>query len=198
MPTEPGNRRAVVSLGTARGNYGRGLRRLSASLRRVGFGGEQLLWPPGRFPAGCPDQLEVPFAFKPFCLAEATARGIDSLLWLDASCLAIKSLDPLFAAIEANGHLLFRNGARVVGEWASDAALEALSLSRDEAMALPELNAAAIGLSVRHPVGAAFLDQWLGLARAGVVFRGTREPLTSWEDYRDVKWNRADRVSTDP
>lgn len=191
-------RRGIISLATDRGSFPQRLSRLQASVRRVGFRGELAYWPPGRFPDGCPDHLDVPFAFKPFCFAEAGARGLQSVLWLDASCVAIRPLEPLFEVIEDRGYLLFRNGKRVVGSWASDDALDVLGVSRDEAMAMPEVNAAALGLKLDHPVGAGFLRDWLELARGGVAFRGVREKLRSWSDYTHVKWNRSATISADP
>jgi hypothetical protein len=194
----PGQRRGVISLATARRDFAKRLSRMEASVRRVGFRGEIVSWPPGRFPAGCPDHLDSPFAFKPFCFVEAGERGIESVLWLDASCVAIRPLDPLFRTIEEQGFLLFRNEHRVVGEWASDEALALLGVSRTKAMAIPEVNAAAMGLRLDHPVAAAFLDEWLLLAKGRVAFRGMRDELVSWEDYKDVKWNRSGRISADP
>ena len=74
---------AVISLATAPCEPS--LRRLERSLGRVGFRGTHRFWHPGEFPAGCPDQLEAPFAFKPFCLAAAGAEGLRFVLWVDAT-----------------------------------------------------------------------------------------------------------------
>jgi hypothetical protein len=194
----PRQRRGVISLATGRRDYGGRLSRLKASLRRVGFEGELVCWPPGRFPAGCPEHLESPFAFKPFCLAEAGERGIRSVLWLDASCIAIRSLDPLFDAIDERGYLLFRNRRYVVGEWASDEALALLGLTRAEALRIPEVRASAVGLRLDHPVADRFLSEWHRLAEGRVAFRGTRDELLTRDDYYAVKWNRDGRVSADP
>ena len=129
-----------------------------------------LAWEHGEFPPGSPDHEDVPFAFKPFALAEARSRGFDSLLWMDAACVAVRSLEPIFDRIESHGHVLFRNGKWRVGEWAAPHALTALGLTRDEAMGMPELNAAAVGLRAEQP----FLDQWLEEARRGHAFRGDK------------------------
>ncbi len=155
----------------------------------MGFSGSFRPWPPGSFPVGCPSPLEVPFAFKPFCLAEARAEGAGAALWLDSSCVAVRSLDPIFTAIEANGYVLFRNGSYWLGEWASDHTLSEYGLSRDRALALPEVNAAAIGLHFGSRIAVEFLESWHEAARAGTAFRGIPEPLQSWDDYEDVKWN---------
>jgi hypothetical protein len=196
MSDSPASRRAVVSLATER--FGPRLARLRSSLERTGFDGEFVAWPPGLFPPGCPGQLEVPFAFKPFCIAEAAERGFTSVLWMDASSVAIRSLDPFFEAVDERGYVLFRNGSFRLGAWASDVALDALGVSREDALAIPELDAAAIGLRLDHPVGARFLSDWLRLARDGVVFRGTRDELRSWHDYSGLRANKLGRASADP
>jgi len=191
-------RRAAISLATSQGRYAQGLQRLADSLRRSGFTGEFIGWPPGQFPAGCPPHLDVPFAFKPYCFAEARQRGLEAVLWLDSSSVAVRSLEPLFKQIEERGYFLFKNGRFRVGEWASDLALERLGVSREEALSLPEVNAAVIGLNLKHPLGSAFLDQWHAEAKVGLAFRGVAEGPLTLADYRNVKRNREGRVSAHP
>ena len=195
--TKLNRRPCVISLATADKRYPEELKRLEQSLERVGFSGEVILWPPGTFPAGCPSHLDVPFAFKPFCFMEARQRGCDLVLWLDSSCVVIGSLDPIFARIEQQGYVLFRNERYVIGEWSGDVALEIFGLSREQAMGMPEVNAAALGLSLSDPVATDFLDRWYETARSGTAFRGVGDELRSGRDYADVKWNRSGRVSTD-
>jgi hypothetical protein len=189
---------AIISLATGDGAHAASLARLERSLDRVGFAGQRLLWWPGTFPDGCPTQLEVPFAFKPFCFAEAGARGIGLALWLDASCVAIRWLDGIFEEIEARGYVLFRHGRRVLGEWAGDAALAAFGLDRETAMRIPEVNAAAVGLQLDDPLAAEFLNRWHDAAREGTAFRGVRDGIRSKDDYAAIKWNRGGRASSDP
>ncbi len=191
-------RRCIVTLATDDRQYPAALDRLEASLARVGFEGAIVSWRGSALPEGAPTHLSVPFGFKPYGLAETANRGHELLLWLDASCVAVRSLDPIFARIERDGYVLFRNRSYAVGEWAADAALEALGLDREQAMALPEVNAAAVGLNMGSEVGAAFLDGWQAAARDGVAFRGVPRDLQDEDDYRAVKWNRDGRVSLDP
>jgi hypothetical protein len=188
----------VISLATATGGYGQALRRLEGSVRRVGFDGEFIGWRPGTVPAEWPEHSVAPFAFKPFCLEHARREGRSVLLWIDASSVAVRSLEPLFERIERDGYLLVRNRDYAVGEWASDLALERLGLGREEAFGVPELNAAVVGLDLASPLARAFLTRWLDVARDGVTFRGVAEPLESADDYEAVKWNVAGRVSGDP
>jgi hypothetical protein len=196
----PGGRErsCVLSLATADDRYPRQLARLKGSVQAAAFAGELMVWEPGAFPDACPPHLDVPFAFKPFCFADARARGVDLALWLDASCVVMAPLDPLFAQIREHGYLLFRNGRHKVGEWASDAALARLGVTRAEAMQMPEANASAVGLDLHHPQAVEFLDRWLEEAQHGVAFRGTEEPLTGEADYLDIKWNHHGRASGAP
>ncbi len=190
--------RCVISLATVAHPYVEGLRRLERSLSATHFSGELVCWRPGEFPSGAPAHRQVPFAFKPYCFAEARRRGFDSVLWLDSSCVALRSLDPVFRQIEREGHVIFRNGRHSVGAWSSDRALDELGLSRAQAMKIPEVNAAAIGLSLRHAAALEFLEGWIDAARGGVAFRGVDEELLTRADYDAVKWNRDGRVSGDP
>jgi hypothetical protein len=208
-PIEPANRgrqgqrsaprECVVSLATADKHYPEYLDRLERSLEQVGFDGEFMCWRPGTFPVDCPAHMDVPFAFKPYSLAEASERGGKLLLWLDSSCVAVRPLEPIFEQIERDGYILFRNVHRHrVGEWASDEALGALGVSRDQAMEMPEVNAAVIGLNMSSPVSESFLERWHRAAQEGLAFRGISDQLRDREDYKDVKWNRGARVSSDP
>lgn len=189
--------RAVISLATASRRFPEALLRLGDSLPRVGFQGEFHPWAPGRFPAASPPHAEVPFAFKPHCFAEARERGFRAVLWLDSICVAIRSLDAIFAAIDRSGYVLFRNPGRV-GEWCADATLEALGADRERAMEWPQLNAAGLGLDLEHPLAAEFLRRWLEAADRGLPFRGVPERLDTPEAYQAVKWNESARVSADP
>ena len=188
----------VVSLATDDKHYPESLNRLERSLRQVGFVGEFMCWRPGRYPEDCRAHKDVPFAFKPYCLAEARRRGSDLLLWLDTSCVAVRSLEPLFDQIERDGYILFKNRRYRVGEWASDEALSVLGIGRDQAMEMPEVNGAAIGLNTSSHVSHSFLEKWCRVAYEGVAFRGVSGQLRTQTDYQDVKWNRDGRVSSDP
>lgn len=192
MHTDP----AVISLATA--PFEPSLRRLDRSLDRVGFGGLRRFWEAGAFPDGCPDHLDVPFAFKPHCFAAAGASGLRNVLWLDATCVVIQPLDEIFERIAGRGYILFCHRGLKLGQWASDAALAAFRFDRETAMHLPEVNASALGLDLDHPVAAEFLARWRGAADDGTAFRGVEEPIRSADDYQAVKWNRSGRCSSDP
>ena len=142
--------------------------------------------------------MDVPFAFKPYSLAQAREYGAKVLLWLDSSCVAVRPLEPIFEQIERDGYILFTNGRRRVGEWASDAALGTLGLSRDQAMQMPEVNAVVIGLNTSSPLANSFLEMWHRAAHEELAFRGVSDQLRDQKGYEDVKGNRGARVSSDP
>ena len=82
---------------------------------RMGFCGPRKYWEPGAYPAGCPDHLDVPFAFKPYCFAAAEAGGLRCVLWLDATCVAIRPLDPSFRPDRALAAMSCSEPARLHG-----------------------------------------------------------------------------------
>jgi len=186
----------VVSLAVGEPRFQRGVERLGETLRRVGFDGRFEAW--RTLPPCSPAHLDVPFAFKPYCLDAARADGAERVLWLDSSCVAVRPLDRLFSKIARDGYLLFRNWRFIAGEWAGDAALERFAVTRDEAMGIPEVNACALGVDFRHPTGVAFFERWLDEARRATAFRGTDEPIADEDDYEAIKFNRRQRVSADP
>jgi hypothetical protein len=101
---------------TADMSYPEYLDRLERSLEQVGFDCEFMPWRPGSFPVDSPAHMDVPFAFKPYCLSEAREHGGKLLLWLDSSCVAVRPLEPIFDQIKRDGYILFRNGHHRVGE----------------------------------------------------------------------------------
>ncbi|MBP1687535.1 MAG: hypothetical protein H6Q33_3678 [Deltaproteobacteria bacterium] len=188
----------IISVATRHKRYPEALVRLRESVLRSGFTGEFLCWPPGVLPDGCPPHLDTPFAFKPYGFHEACRRGKDLVLWLDASCVVVRKLDRLFQTIADEGHVLFRNGDFALGEWASDQALGHFEVSREHAMSMHEVNAAALGLNMKNQTAVDFLEQWYRAAKQGLPFRGVRDALGTWEDYAAIKWNRGNKVSADP
>ena len=122
--------------------------RLLATLSRHGWTGGTLTWTSG-LPPGSPSHDEAPYGFKLYAIAEAMNQGYTSVLWLDAPCVATSPLDPVFDLIERDGHCFVSGGERL-GNWASDACLEAFGISRDQAMEMSLLNGAFIGLDLEH------------------------------------------------
>ena len=151
------------------GWHPRGVQRLEDSLRGTPNPPDLLAWT--EHPAGCPTHQELPYAFKPWAFEEADRIGYRLAMWMDASCWVIRDLAPLWERIEREGHLLFRGGWSV-GQWCKDEALDPLGMTRDEAMAIPDIHAAVIGLDLWNPDACAWLEEWALLSRDGVTFPG--------------------------
>jgi len=190
-------RPCVISLATDQKKYPDALCRLELNLKKIGFDGQFLKWPPGDYPENCPAHFAAPFAFKPFCFMEAHKKGFDAILWLDSAIVVTKPLDDVFALIKKDGHLFFLLPRLYLGQWCSDEALKQFNVARDKAMQIPEINGACIGLDLRNAQSAEFLQKWTQKAVDGITFRGIKEEIKNWDDYEDIKWNITGRASTD-
>lgn len=211
MPNQPPSRRGcVISLainspqpadhpGVEYQDYARGITRLRTQLYDVhAFGGDVLFWDTD-YPPGSPTMREAHSAFKPFCFAEAFRQGHDLILWLDASIVVKRPLEPLFQSIQDVGYLVYPN-THSVGEYCKDEALAPLGITREESFALRSCMATVIGLDLTHPVSRTFLDQWKALAADGVTFPGPKWsgvrgwPRVASQDPR-VKGHRYDQTA---
>jgi hypothetical protein len=111
------------------------------------------------WPEGSPAHSEMPFAFKSHAFRRAREAGYRRLLWLDCSCWAVKSLEPVWEKIERDGFLLMNNGWHL-GQWASDYCLEFFGKTRDEAMQMIDLTAMMMGFDLDNPKAAAWMAEF--------------------------------------
>jgi hypothetical protein len=168
-------------------DFARGIERIRQDLARCRFSGAFLAWDKD-YPAGCPTNREVPFAFKPFCFREAKAQAFEAVLWLDSSIKIRKPIDVLFELIREDGYLIFQ-GSHSVGEYCKDDALLPLGIGREESFAIPCCSASVLGLNLKDGRAQEFLLRWLELACDGVTFPGAK-----WSGVRG--WPQT--VSSDP
>lgn len=85
------------------------------------------------------------YVLKPLALAEIS-KDCGLCLLLDASCVAIKPLDPLWEHIEKHGYYLGESGF-TCGQWTSDEMLKhGFNLSRDRVMDWPQPASGIVGL----------------------------------------------------
>jgi len=171
-------RRALVSVATTT-HYHNGAHRLLKACEK--FNVEA--WYSTGEPTASPKHSEVPYAFKAFAIKEAVQRGIDCILWADASILPIRSLEPLWERIERDGYWISRNGYSN-STWTADSAYADLfkhefgdsQVNIDQARTLnrtiEHVVATAFGLNVKHPKGKAFLDEYYRLASQTKAFCG--------------------------
>ncbi len=190
--------RCVISLGIGRRGHTEPLSRLEESLRRTRFQGDFLVWK-DELPLNSPTQLESPMAFKAYCFSEASKQGYRYVLWIDAPCIALRSIHPIFEIISDKGYIMFVDPyGQSVGQWCSDDVLEHHKISREAALRMPEIPTSVIGLDLRSEIGCQFLDEWHALALDRITFRGTRKPILSTEDHYAIGWNKNNCISSDP
>jgi hypothetical protein len=191
-------KKCVISLGVGKPVFKLTLQRLGESLKRVGFDGDYLYWDES-LPSGCPDQFEAPFAFKGYCFNKAKELGYEQVLWIDAPCVAIRNLAPVFRSIEQHGYIFFNNNyGQMMGQWSSDDALAMNKISREEALAMPEIPCSVLGLNLRSDLASSFLEGWHQIMADGITARGITEKIKTWDEYQDIFWNRNSRISKDP
>ena len=141
------------------GWYPRGQARLRDSLKQHGFQSDFLCWC-DQWPPGSPPHQDVPYAFKSYAFQEAVRRGYESIFWLDASCWAIRPVEPMFDEMEAQGHLFSAEGS-VVGNWIKDEALAIFGLSRDDAMKIPMIGGMFMGVCLTHERSQKWLNRFV-------------------------------------
>ncbi len=178
-----GNKRAIVSFANKNGNYAKGIARLSDSLRD-NFNGDFLGWI-GEGSLGCKPHLKDNYSFKIKAMDKAIDLGYRYILWLDASCFAIKNVDPLFELIKRDG-ILMQNSGHNLGTWTNDKTLDYFGISRDEAMNMPMFgNAGMFGIDMQNPLGIGFYKMYR-LSMLNGMFNGawTNIAKTESQDIR--------------
>jgi hypothetical protein len=197
-PQTERTKRCVISLGVGKPVFKLTLQRLGESLKRVGFDGDYLYWDES-LPSGCPNQFDAPFAFKSYCFIKAKELGYEQVLWIDAPCVAIRNLAPVFRSIEQHGYVFFNNNyGQMMGQWSSDDALAMNNISREEALAMPEIPCSVLGLNLRSDLASNFLDGWHQIMADGITVKGIKEKIKTWDEYQEIFWNRKSRISQDP
>ncbi len=175
-----------------------GIARIRSDLQRLGYSGSVMTWE-SAYPIGSPTQQQAHGAFKPFCFHEAANAGHNLILWLDASIRIKQRIDPLFEMIQEKGYMICREN-HTVGEYCTDAALETLAITREEAFKMPSCRSGVLGLNLKDNRSAEFLRQWRERALDGVTFPGPKWsgvlgwPLTASQDPR-VKGHRCDQTA---
>lgn len=146
-------------------------------------------WPPNS-----PSHGEVNYAFKLYAILEARRLGATQILWLDCSCHALRSLEPLWKEIETTGYYLIHGEDRL-GNWSSDDCLQGFELTRDDAMDIKLLSGTIVGLDMTKGVAQAFLGSWLAYA-APRHFNGTHK--SSLKPNQPIPEEEGKRMSDDP
>ncbi len=99
-------KRAIVTVGVSNSRaFGPYHERFARSFAEHGAADGILRWSDA-WPAGSPSHGECHYAFKTHAIRHAFKSGYTQILWLDVSCWATRSLEPLWEAIAGDGHFL--------------------------------------------------------------------------------------------
>ncbi|KKW46521.1 MAG: hypothetical protein UY96_C0003G0024 [Parcubacteria group bacterium GW2011_GWB1_56_8] len=164
-------KRAIVTVGVS------GTRPFGVYLDRfkrtfAEFGGADYLkiwhrdWPPGSA-----SHRDIHYGFKVHAIYEAWQKGFTSILWMDSSCSAFASLDPLWLRLERDGHVLVED-ANALGNWCSDFSLQTFGITRDDAMKIRLMCGTCWGVDLTNERSKTFLERLRNFATAE-HFNGT-------------------------
>lgn len=112
------------------------------------------------YPPNSPTHQQAPYGFKPYAFLYAIQHDYDLAIWMDSAVWLKKSIQPLIEIITKQGYLLFQNGW-TNGEWLCDDQLEALGLTREDALKIPHLMACVMGFDLKNLKSQQFLRTWL-------------------------------------
>jgi len=157
--------RAVINLSTEK--YRKGQQRLFNSLK----GSYDCILYTSELQVNAPLHSENNYGFKPATFVDAMRIGYKHLLWLDASMLVIKDLQPIFDIIEQDGYF-FQDSGWMNDRWTNDKAKEYFGTNEGRM-----LSSGVLGLNLETEIGRKFLSDWLQAMQDG-VFNG------SWDNFR--------------
>lgn len=162
---------AVVTYADTLPRYIASQQRQEQSLKDVAFDGDYFHFhSPSELQ--CPPHMEVPYAFKPYAMAQVAAMDYDVIIWMDSVVHAVKPLTALVSHIVTYGHAFFDNTQWAIGDYTSDECLKYFALSRDEAFRAPMIMACVMGLDMRHGTSKLFFQQYLQAAKDKVAYQG--------------------------
>lgn len=138
------------------------VQRMERTFREFGCADEIFIWDQ-QWPPNSPAHRDCNYAFKVHAVDYARSRGFTKILWCDASCYAIKPIEPLWQRLEHEGHILIDDANRL-GSWSSDHSLAQFGISRDKAMEIALMCGTCWGLDLHFPRSVTFLDRLLALA----------------------------------
>lgn len=157
------SKRAVINLSTAKYNNGR--ERLRNSL--INNTDADLMFYESESKVGSPLHIENPYAFKLYSFVKAIRFGYKSVLWLDASMVVIKNLNPLFEEIESSGHFMQDSGWKNE-RWTNENTKQ--KFGNDGIM----FSAGVLGLNFENKTSQEFFVRWYKAMEQG-YFKGSHD-----------------------
>jgi hypothetical protein len=149
------------------------------SLKKFNFDGHFIYYI-GGWPSLKKDRLkwvDVPFAFKPFLFEEVRDLGYENILWIDACCVPVKSLDPVFSFIKDKGLCFYSYGSNVNWREFTDGyayLMPFLGLSKNKKY--EEISSQVVGLNMSNPGAINLLNEWIFAAERKIPFLQSDEP----------------------
>lgn len=119
---------------------------------------------------------DAPFSFKPFLFEEARNLGYQQILWLDACCIPVKNLDPVFAHIERNGLCFYSYGTQRQHPFREGYACLMPWLDIRNGRRYEEISSQVVGLDMRNAKASHLLDEWIQAAEKRIPFLQSDEP----------------------
>ena len=164
IPAEPSSR-VIISAGIGSYHYRKMLRSTEnhcavhcADTTRMFFD----VLPTGAWP-----HIEDPYGFKIHALKRAVDTGYQNVLWMDATCQPVESIEPLWEHLKEFGFYVVKQEDAMLGNWVSDHALGIFGIDRDQAMEIPLVYTGLVGLNMQTPQGVDIWSEWLHLYKKG-------------------------------
>ena len=160
-------------------DYIRGIHLMIKALEQTHFDGHFIYyiggWP--SLKKGRLKYIDVPFAFKPFLFEEARDLGYREVLWLDACCLPVKSLKPIFKHIRKKGLCFYSYGS--LQKWREfDLGYAYLMpfLNLSKKGRYEQISSQVIGLDLSDAKALCLLNEWIKAAERKIPFLQSDEP----------------------
>ncbi len=156
--------KCIINVSTKK--YWKGQRRLKSTLQ--GNTDADLLFFKHEEQVGALSHHESMYGFKPMAFKKAYDLGYRKILWLDASMLVIKDLNPIFEAIEKDGYF-FQDSGWMNDRWTTEKAKSYFGTDQGKM-----ISSGVLGLNLDNPVASDFLYLWIGAMNDG-LFNGSHE-----------------------
>lgn len=183
-----GSNRIIINAAIG-GNYMAGQRRLHRSLVDQGYTGDVGMF--DQYPVDGYD-TNNPYTVKASSFENVLVmKKYRFIVWMDATAVAVKNVDPLFERIEERGYYLASSGYSAA-ETSTDIQLAAAYMSREEAASIPDAATGCIGIDTTNAKAMEFITQWIAWAKDG-LFGGSRLHSKADSQHPLFKFGRQDQ-----
>lgn len=155
---------AIINLSTKK--YEKGQLRLRGSLEDKTDA--DILFYSKESEVGARSHRESMYGFKPKAFQQAWIMGYRKIVWLDASIVAIKDLNPIFEAIEKDGYF-FQDSGWMNSRWTPQHVKDYFGTDEGKM-----ISSGVVGLNLENQMAINFLYLWLKAMGAG-MFNGSHD-----------------------